>query len=288
MIEDASASRPSRRSGWRDGDAALLVEPVITYLFEGASADRARPRCRRHRRPSPTAGTDYDFGGRYVYPKGDTVWVVTAYGDAADGASSRRCRARRSAPAVPAPTPTPDAGHLHARGVSCKSLAARHGGGEPLRVAGVMADVGRSARQTRRQFKRGAQGAGQDHRRRLDAPGACTPLRVLASRASGSPAGTRPRSRSCSCHGRQAGHVGDEEPGWTAVRSPARPCGASQSHRWAGYLYPRDEVLWLVHGASEATLTESGSPPCPERRRATLAGRRAAARRPCMCHGGPP
>jgi hypothetical protein len=136
------------------GDASQLVEPVITYLFEGASAEPVRvdgDGIVAVSRPPDR----YNFGWTaFVYPEGDTVWIVTSYGDVPTELLAALPGAR-TAPAVTAPRPTPVTDTSTPEGWARSTVPAEFRG-EPVRVDVVpMYDDGSSTtKQLKRELKK--------------------------------------------------------------------------------------------------------------------------------------
>jgi hypothetical protein len=224
------------------------VDLVIGYLFEGSSAEPVRVDGEGITAVTRPAD-EYNFGWTaYVYPQGDTVWVVTTYGDvpaelvaALPGAPT--------APDVPAPPPAvpanPSALDEFALGIVPSTIR-----GEPVRIGTSplfddgSAVVKRLKKELRKQDKSfddisvilavspsgyGLQG-----------------LRVAGGQA-------EPLLESLLEMAQAFGTVGDAAPveavvGGKSVQSTTGPTGPT-------YVYPSGEVLWVISG-SEALAGE--------------------------------
>jgi len=237
------------------GDATALVEPVITYLFEGSGVQ-----------PERVDGTEVvavtrpedEFNFPWtaiVYPQGDTLWVVTAE----EPLRSEVLAALPGAPTpppipTPAPTPTPDVSTAEGwfRSVLPASVA-----GERLRIASVAAgdelaqvfpsDV---IKQFRAVLK--AQDATTDDLSLVLAATA-SGLAVQGYRIAGGDAA--PLVDVLVDLLRQGGVLGKRERPVEAVIG-GKTVFTAESAQGTIVMYPGGEVLWVTQGAPTEAATE--------------------------------
>lgn len=230
------------------GDATQLVETVITYLSQSASSELVRVDGEGVTAVTRPAD-QYNFGwSAYVYPQGDTVWVVTTYG-AVPTELIAGLPGAPTAPQVPAPSPevpaNPSALDAWARDVVPSTIR-----GEPVRIqtSPVYDDGSDILKQLKRELRK------QD--KSLDDVSvilAFTPtgygiqgLRVAEGDAS-------TLLDVLMATGRQAGTVGDGEP--VAAVIAGKSVQIATGPMGTVHVYPGREAVWMIAG-SEALAAE--------------------------------
>ena len=244
VIENAFRQPAVRAIRVADGDAMGLVEPVITHLFEGASAEPVRVDGEGITAVSRPAD-QYNFGWTaYVYPQGDTVWVVTTYGEVPTELVAA-LPGGPTAPDVPAPPPAvptdPTALEAWAREVVPATIR-----GEPVRIgtSPLFDDGSDVVKRLKRELRK--QDKSLDD---VSAILAFTPsgYGLQGFRVAGGDASALLDVLLASV--RQAGTIGDEELvagviGGKSVQTGTGPMGTT-------HVYPGGEVLWMIPGSEE-------------------------------------
>jgi hypothetical protein len=225
-----------------EGDASQLVEPVITYLRERASAELVRvdgDGIVAVSRPPD----EYNFGWTaFVYPEGDTVWVVRSYG-ATPTELLASLPGAPVPPSVTAPRPTPATDTSTPEGWARTTLPSEFRG-EPVRaeVIAVFDDGSSAMKQLKRELRKQDKSIADTSQILAFTPSGyeIQGFRVVEGDASA-------LLEYVLASGRQAGAFGDQDPvesviSGKSVMTLEGPMGTL-------HVYPSGEVLWMIPGS---------------------------------------